>query len=438
MTKEFQQHITSNFPFLKNKKCLLTISGGIDSVVLAYLCKTANIDFALAHCNFNLRGEESDGDESFVRNLAKQLEVKLFVENFNTKAFAKDQQLSIQLAARKLRYEWFFDLAEKNNIEYICTAHHLNDSFETYLINTSRGTGIQGLTGIPEVNGKIIRPLLPFTRAQILQYAQKKQIKWREDSSNASDKYLRNKIRHHITPVLEEENENLLQNFYKTQQYLKDTANLLEDYTTLLFSKLVKEINGDYYLNVTNLKNTPNTKAVIYQLLHPFGFTAWEDVNNLLEAQSGKQVFSNTHRLIRDREVLILSKLNIQENQVIKIEEGQTHIKWDNKQILVKNVNTLEDFSQNIAYLSAQKISYPLTLRKWQAGDRFQPFGMKGKKKISDFLKDEKLSAIEKENTWVLLSNEEIAWVVGHRSDHRFKIEPNTTTIIKLTLTYEK
>ena len=438
MLQEFQQHIKAKFPFLLQGKCLLTISGGIDSVALAHLCKASRINFSLSHCNFHLRGEESDQDEVFVKNLAKQLQVEVFIQSFQTELYAKDHQLSTQLAARELRYRWFEELAEKYHFNYILTAHHANDSLETYLINTTRGTGLNGLTGIPQQNGKTVRPLLPFSREEIQQYAKEQKIEWREDSSNASDKYVRNKIRHHVIPQLTEENPNLLQSFQQTQQNLQDAANLLEDYTTILFSRLVEEINGKYFLNVQDVKQTPHTKAVLFQLLNSFGFTEWNDVYNLLEAQTGKQVFSKTHRLIRDREVLILSAIKDQEDQLIKIEENQDEIKWDHKQLSLENVNEMGAFSQNIAYLPAQKIKFPLTLRKWQAGDRFQPFGMKGKKKLSDFLKDEKLSPLEKENTWVLISDEKIAWVVGYRTDNRFKIEPNTTTILKLTLTYEK
>ena len=392
----------------------------------------------MAHCNFNLRGEESDADEVFIKQLAEQLEVEVFTQSFQTELYAKDHQLSTQLAARELRYRWFYELAEEKAFDYILTAHHVNDSLETYLINTTRGTGLNGLTGIPEVNGKIVRPLLSFSRDQIQQYAQEHEIEWREDSSNASDKYFRNKIRHHIIPQLTEENSNLLQSFQQTQQNLQDAANLLEDYTTILFSRLVEEINGKYFLNVHDLKQTPHTKAVLFQLLNSFGFTEWNDVYQLLEAQTGKQVFSKTHRLVRDREVLILDEFLKNSEEIIAIEKAQTTIEWEDKKISVENVKEMQEFSQNIAYLPAQKIKYPLILRKWKAGDRFQPFGMKGKKKLSDFLKDEKLSPLEKENTWVLISDEKIAWVVGHRIDERFKIEPNTTTILKLNLTYEK
>ncbi|MBW2962476.1 tRNA lysidine(34) synthetase TilS [Mesonia aestuariivivens] len=438
MLQEFQQHINLKFPDITHGKSLLTISGGIDSVVLAHLCKQIGINFSLAHCNFHLRGEESNQDEVFVKNLAKQLEVEVFTQAFQTEAYAKDHQLSTQLAARELRYSWFYELAAVNNFDYILTAHHANDSLETYLINTIRGTGINGLTGIPERNDKIVRPLLVFSRNQIEAFAKQNEISWREDSSNASDKYVRNKIRHHVIPQLTEENPKFLQSFQQTQQYLKDTASLLEDYTTILFSRLVKEINGKYFLNVKDVKETPHTKAVLFQLLQSFGFTEWNDVYDLLAAQTGKKVFSKTHQLVKDREVLILSAIEKTKDQIITIENEQAHIQWDHKQISIENVSQMNGFGQNIAYLSAQKIKYPLTLRKWQAGDRFIPFGMKGTKKLSDFLKDEKLSPLEKENTWVLISDEKIAWVVGYRIDQRFKVEPHTTTILKLNITHEK
>ena len=434
MVSQFRKNLSQKIPSVQEKKILLAISGGIDSVVLAHLCKKANLNFSLAHCNFNLRGTESDADEKFVEKLAKELEVELFVEHFNTQKFAKEHQLSTQVSARKLRYFWFYELVEKHHFDFIFTAHHANDSLETYFINTLRGTGISGLTGIPELNDKIFRPLLEFSRKAIENFAEKGHIKWREDSSNKSDKYLRNKIRHHVIPVLEEENPQLLATFQKTQKNLQQTADLLEDYTTFLFSKLVEEINGNYYLNIQQLKQTPHTKAVLFQLLHSFGFSEWNDVYHLLEAESGKQVFSKTHRLVKDRAVLILSKNEEKISEDFYFAEEEKQLKFPLGIIEKEEVSKIEKKANEIAYLSGEKLKFPLLIRKWKAGDRFKPFGMKGSKKISDFLKDEKRSLLDKENTWVMCSAGQIIWVIGHRIHNDFKIKPTTTQSLKFTL----
>ncbi|WP_121665489.1 tRNA lysidine(34) synthetase TilS [Mesonia aquimarina] len=434
MFNRFQDYFQQNFSELQHEKFLIAISGGVDSVVLAHLCKKMNLNFSLAHCNFMLRDDESNEDEKFVKSLAEKLEVNFFVQHFNTSAYAQDHQLSTQIAARNLRYHWFYELVKIHNFKAIFTAHHANDSLETYFINTIRGTGINGLTGIPEINHKIVRPLLNFSRAEIELYAKKNNITWREDSSNASDKYVRNKIRNQLIPVLEEITPQYLQNFQQTQTHLQQSAALLEDYTTFLFSKLVEKIKGDYYLNIQQLQETPNTKAVLYQLLHPFGFTEWDDVYHLLSAESGKQVFSKTHRLVRDRAVLILAEKQEIANEEFLLPKNSTEISFPLGKIEVEEVDKIQKKEKQIAYLAAEKLKFPLKVRRWKTGDVFKPFGMKGKKKISDFLKDEKCSLVEKENTWVLCSAEDIIWVIGHRIHNDYKITPTTTQTLKITL----
>ncbi|HEX9825611.1 MAG TPA: tRNA lysidine(34) synthetase TilS, partial [Flavobacteriaceae bacterium] len=229
MLQKLRDHINSRLPFLAKSKCLVAISGGMDSVVLAHLCHKMEIDIALAHCNFNLRGDESDADEDFVLQLAEDLNLEVFIESFDTEAYAKTHKLSTQMAARELRYAWFDDLMEQLHFDYVLTAHHADDNLETFLINLSRGTGLEGLTGIPEINGNIVRPLLPFSRQELEYYAIKNKLKWREDSSNIATKYLRNKLRHEVIPTLKEINPQILQNFNKTLSFLQDSNEIMED-----------------------------------------------------------------------------------------------------------------------------------------------------------------------------------------------------------------
>lgn len=431
MQTQFEQHIKSQFPFLKGKKILLTISGGIDSVVLAYLCKDAGLDFAMAHCNFRLRGKESDADEAFVEALAKEMEVELFIKPFDTEKFATENKMSIQVAARKLRYDWFAELAEDHGIDFIFTAHHANDSLETFLINTIRGTGLEGLTGIPEQNEQILRPLLAFSRKEIRAYAEKERISWREDSSNASTKYERNKIRHQVIPIFEDENPNLLNSFRKTQQHLQDTSDLLQEYTAVLFNEIVQEIGGSLHFDIQKIQEKSNPKAVLYQLLKAYEFTAWKDILALLTAQSGKMVFSPGYRLLKDRKTLILTAVVSEgaENQEIEISERTKQIEFPLGKLIFEDTETFGKAGKSQIYVNKHLIKFPLKLRKWKESDYFYPFGMNGKKKVSRYFKDEKFSLVEKEDAWLLVSDERILWIIGHRADERFRVKSGTSDL---------
>lgn len=433
MERAFKYEIKSQFPYLCSSKILLAVSGGVDSVVLAYLCKKAKLDFALAHCNFNLRDEESDADEDFVANLAKKLKVKLFIENFDTEQYAKDNGLSIQMAARDLRYEWFEELRLKYQFDYTLTAHHANDSLETFFINLLRGTGLEGLSGINSDSHSVIRPLLKFSRKEIASYAQENNIPWREDSSNASTKYLRNKIRHEIVPSFEALNPQFLETFLKTQSHLKESEALVEDYMSLLYPKIISKTKYGYSLDINYLKKIPNTPAVLYQLLKSFGFTQWSDIYNLLDAQPGKMVFSASYRLVKDRDYLILTEKNSNEEKIYKIAKDEDFAMLPMGTFSFSEIQQIKEKNPNCIYVDPEKLDYPLSVRKWQKGDVFYPFGMKGKKKLSDFFKDKKLSLPEKENSWVLCSGEKIIWVINQRADRRFSITSPGQKIIKIT-----
>lgn len=431
MISQLKKHIDQNFPFLKGKKLLIACSGGLDSVVLTNLMKSLNFEIALAHCNFSLRGKESDGDEMFVIGLAKNLGISVFAETFDTKKFAEEHKISTQMAARDLRYTWFAEILKDFKFDYLLTAHHLDDDLETFFINLSRGTGLNGLIGIPKKNNKIIRPLLNFSREEISQYAEENSLKWREDSSNQKTDYLRNKLRLEVLPQFKMANESVLKNFQKTQQNLQASQDIIEDYMVLVYNLIVSEATDSYKINIQKLKELPHTDALLYELLNGFGFTEWEDVSNLLEAQTGKQVFSKTHRLLKNREELLLTEIDSEtiNDKFLVSEEGiNSPIK-----LKIEPSKYIGETEKNLIYVDFAKLNFPLKLRKWKDGDSFQPFGMKGKKKLSKFFKDEKIALNEKEKIWLLLSDEKIVWVIGYRMDDRFKVTENTKKIMKIT-----
>ena len=439
MFVQFSQHITINFTDLKSKNLLLAISGGIDSVVLADLLVKLDCSVTLAHCNFQLRSEASDQDEAFVNTLAKSLKTSIFTKKFDTNIFAKQEKLSIQVAARQLRYDWFYALVNEHHFDYILTAHHADDNLETFIINLSRGTGLDGLTGIPEKNNKLLRPLLPFTRSEIEQYAKTNQLTWREDASNAETKYLRNKIRHEVIPALKSLNPNFLDGFAKTTQHLKETRLIIDEAVENAKEKIaITTKNNEIQLKVEELKKLKHPKAYLYEILKPFGFTAWNDVASLLDAQSGKQVFSKTHCILKDRDFLIVSKNSSDnENLEFNIDENQTKIEADKIKFRISELKDDHVISHlNTIFIDKSKLTWPLVLRKWKNGDYFYPLGMQGKKKVSKYFKDEKFSLVQKETTWLLCSDNKIIWIVNHRLDDRFKVTENTATILKIENTF--
>lgn len=435
MLLKFQNHINSRFPFLEDKKLFLAVSGGLDSMVLLYLLQQLPYEIAVLHCNFQLRGLESFGDQDFIKSYCDQNNIPVFITQFDTEAFAKDYKMSTQVAARELRYSWFYELLESENFDYILTAHHADDNLETFIINLTRGTGLDGLTGIPEENDKIIRPLLPFSREDILKYAEENSIEWREDSSNASNKYLRNKIRHDLVPILKEINPNFLNAFQKTQSYLQESQEMVEDASIMIYQQVAKEVEDDIHFDLNQLKKLPNYKSYLYQWLNEFGFLAWNDIYDLVDGQSGKQVLSAEFRLLKNRETLILSPISeIEEREEFEINESDKEVNFPLK-LKLCNVGHITIDSNKAIFVDAEKIQFPLILRKWNEGDVFHPFGMDGKsKKVSKLFKDEKLSLIEKEKTWILCSNNQIVWVVGIRQDERFRIEKTTNRILKIEL----
>lgn len=433
MLTKFQNHIAQNFPQLNDKKLLLAVSGGVDSMVLLGLFYKLKFDICVAHCNFQLRGKESDADELLVRETCQDSYIPYFINSFETIDFAKEKKLSIQLAARKLRYDWFQELLLLG-YDFVLTAHHLDDNVETFLINFTRGTGLDGLTGIPAQNKNIVRPLLPFSREEIENYAKKNQIQWREDSSNASDKYFRNKLRHNIVPTLKELNTGFLDSFQNTLHHLQQAESLVDDASKLVYEKVVLTTENQSEIHLKPLLEFKNYKAYLYQWLKNYGFTAWNDIYELVEAQSGKQVFSETYVLLKDREKLILSKRKLTtKNEGFIIESITSKVNIPLKLTFSKVVNIFETNS-NCIFVDEDKIKFPLTIRKWQEGDYFYPTGMNGKKKLSKYFKDEKYSLIDKENQWLLCLQDQIIWVIGKRADNRYIAHETTQNSIKIEL----
>lgn len=435
MLEKLKNHIAQNFPFLEHKKLFLAVSGGLDSMVLLHLFQQLEYKIAVLHCNFQLRGIESFEDQKFIQEYADVHSIPIFSTQFDTLSFAKDYKLSIQVAARELRYSWFYEQLEDQNHDFILTAHHADDNLETFLINLTRGTGLDGIIGIPEQNDKIIRPLLLCSRVEIEQYAKENNIKWREDSSNASDKYLRNKIRHQLVPVLKEINPNFMDSFYKTQSYLQQAHSLVEDASIMVFQQVAKEQDDRIIFDLHQLLKLPNYKYYLYQWLNEFGFKAWDDVYDLVHSQSGKQVFSSEYRLLKNRDSLILTPIeNQKSSEIFLVEKNQFEVKIPLKLSICK-VSDISISSVYTIFVDEDKLEYPLVIRRWEQGDVFQPLGMNGKtKKISKLFKDEKISLLDKENSWLLCSNNTIIWVVGLRQDERFKVDSKTKNILKIHL----
>jgi tRNA(Ile)-lysidine synthase len=432
LLQKLEKHIDENLSFLKGKKLLIACSGGLDSIVLTDLLYKLKHSIGLAHCNFKLRIEESDQDEAFVEDLADKLSVPFYSQTFETKNYAKKHKLSIQMAARELRYLWFEEIVKDFKYDYLLTAHHADDDLETFFINLSRGTGLKGLTGIPEINNNTVRPLLIFGREEILVYAKRNNLYWREDSSNKKTDYLRNKLRLEVLPEYKKASSDLLKSFQTTRKHLQDAQLLIDDYMMLIYNIAVTQDSEGYHIAISKLEELPNTNALLYELLSPFDFTDLKSVSELLSAQSGKQLYSKTHRLLKNRDELILTEIKAESdlNSII-ISENEKKIDLPFP-IEFNSTKKIGNISSSTIYVDKDKLHYPLSLRKWKEGDVFQPFGMKGKKKLSKFFKDEKLSLVSKEKIWVLCSNDQIIWVVGFRPDDRFKVEDTTKEILQI------
>jgi len=452
---------------ITNTSLVIAVSGGVDSVVLVDLCHRAGFQFIIAHCNFHLRGEESIRDENFVRSLGEKYQREVLVKNFDTKQYAESKKLSIQVAARELRYNWFEEII-RNKVEQkvisstlyvlskkeregildsknlqlttynlqLTTAHHADDNIETLLLNFFRGTGIGGLHGILPKQGNIIRPLLFAKREEIVTYANQQKLSWVEDSSNSSDKYSRNFVRHRVVPMMKtiypQVGDNLLGNIER----FKEIELIYNKSIEKIKAKLIEVKGNEFHIPILKLKKQTPLKTIVFEIIKDFGFPATEtdEVVKLLDAANGSYRSSDTHRLIINRNWLIIAPLQSEEAMHILIEKDLESIVFANgklsfKELLLNNQLTEGTaFANNptIATLNADEIKWPLILRPFKQGDYFYPLGMLKKKKLSKFFIDLKLSKTEKEKVWVIESDKRIVWIVGYRIDNRFKVKPST------------
>ena len=417
------------------RKYLLAFSGGVDSVVLATALQQLGVRFTLAHCNFKLRGAESDADQAFVEKFAKENQIPLHI---NICDLSQTDE-NIQVAARNARYQWFDSLLEQQKFDYLLTAHHLNDSIETFFINLLRTTGLKGLLGIRD-HHKMLRPLQNITRQEILEFARQHGLIWREDSSNASDKYRRNFIRHHIIPKLVELQPDFHQSFHKTLKYLNQSQAVVDEWVENVKDEVVNEDSGISKLDIKAFDTVKQQDLFLFHWLSPFKFTDIKAIKKLLKTQTGKEIFSHTHRLTKYGDYLLLQKIEKTDNQVWFLPEHISeisepiHLKWeiiDRNQI---DEQVVKSAKSDEIYIDYNLVDFPLKLKKWQAGDYFYPFGMKGKKKLSDYFKDIKLTPAEKEKIWLLYNQNDIVWVVDKRMDNRYKITEKTEKILHLQL----
>lgn len=422
--KKIAQYIDNERLFTINTRIIVALSGGADSVALLRILHTLGYDCEAAHCNFHLRGTESDRDEMFVRKLCKTMKTPLHTIDFATEQYAIEKKISIEMAARELRYQWFAEIKEKTKADVIAVAHHQDDSVETVLLNLIRGTGINGLLGIRPKNGDIVRPLLCISRKEITDYLQNAGQEYMTDSTNLQDEYTRNKIRLNLLPLMQEINPLVKEHIIDTSNYLNDVNRIYNKGIEEGKQRVIEKGN----IRIVPLLKEPSPEALLFEILYPLGFNAAQTKNilTMLEGQTGKQFISKDGwRVVKNRELLLIDKKEKQENPpfcLIKEEKEYT------KDFIIPR-------EKHIACFDTDKLIGEINLRKWQTGDIFIPFGMKGKKKVSDYLTDRKFSIIQKENQWVLCCGDKIIWIVGERTDNRFRIDEKTkkVTVFKMS-----
>lgn len=438
--KEFEAFVNEQRLFSKNDRILLALSGGVDSVVLAELLLELGYTFSAAHCNFHLRAEESNRDADFVIKWAERNGVELFVQDFDTYGYMQEKGISLEMAARELRYSWFENIMQENQIDYLLTAHHADDSAETFFINLLRGTGIAGLHGILPKNGNIIRPLLFATRKSILDYAESRNIQFVEDSTNSETKFLRNKIRHRVIPVLKEISPDFDSIIRKNIERLRDTETIFRSAIEKVKDEIIIREKENIKISIAELQRLHPIGIYLYEILSDYGFneSVVNNVSMVLDAESGKRFYSKTHCLLKDREYLLIYPIDKDEketNYSIDVEITSIIEPFKAKIEVLKELNFISvPKKANVAMLDMDLLNFPLELRHWKQGDSFVPFGMKKKKKLSDFFTANKYSLLDKERQWLLCSGNEIVWVVGKRIDDRFKISNSTQSVLKIEI----
>lgn len=433
MKEQIQQYIIQHQLLSGEKPVVVGISGGADSVALLHILVSLGYKCIAAHCNFNLRGDESFRDEQFTIDFTKRLQVPLCKISFETNKYAQENRLSVEMAARELRYRWFEELLNTYDADAVAVAHHRDDSVETLLINLTRGSGLTGLTGIKPKNGNVVRPLLCVSREDIYAYIENNGLEYVTDSSNSSDIYTRNFIRLKVIPLLEEINPSVKASLARTANHLYD-ASLIYNHSIEEARRVIIQNNR---LSISALLSFPAPATILYEMLKPYGFsrTVCESIFTVLEKDSGKIFYSSTHRLLKDRSDLLIDVLSGEDNRayLINLEDDNVDLPVELKPeiVVIKESYQIEK-DKKFAYFDFDKLSFPLVLRHWQEGDWFVPFGMKGKKKISDYFSDKKFSLFDKEKTWLLCSGQDVIWIVGERTDNRYRIEKTTKRVLKL------
>jgi len=438
MVGQFLKYIHDEKLFHSSQRILLAVSGGADSMLMLHFFVSAGFRIAVAHCNFNLRGAESDGDEQFVSDYCDRQNITFFSKHFNTEEFAFQEGISIEMAAREMRYEWFNELLNTEHFDLLATAHHQDDVIETFLINLSRGSGIKGLSGIQPKSGKLIRPMLFTNRAEILEYCSRIKLEYRTDSSNQDTIFKRNLIRQEILPVLEQVNPAFRKNALKTIGNLNGTATLVQQRMNEIRSFGYTEDDLGAMIHIEKFQTLQPQRTILFELIREFGFQI-EQVDDILASlnrESGRKFFSGGYRLVKDREYLLISPQQ-KTDQLYYIDEDCSKIQKPIHLSFEKFERTPDfRFSKqlNMVDLDLDQLVFPLILRHWQTGEYFQPLGMKGLKKLSDFFIDEKYSIPEKENAWILASSDHLIWIVGKRMNDRYKITPKTKRILRIRL----
>jgi tRNA(Ile)-lysidine synthase len=439
MFEEFLKYIGKNNLFKKQDRLLLAVSGGIDSMVMSHLFIKLGSSIGIAHCNFCLRNKESDLDEDLVKEFASENKIPFYSIRFKTKDYARKKGISVQMAARELRFEWFEKIRIENNYDFIVVGHNLDDKIETMLINLTRGTGLTGLTGIKPLNNRIIRPLLFATRRNIEEYCSDNHITFREDKSNAETMYARNKIRHLVIPVLMEVNPSFKETLNETADRLSGIDEILSGYIDEIRLQVSVKKGSATLFNIEKLKAYLNNKALIFELFSPYGISgsATGDLLRLMTGRTGKQLFSKTHSLLRNRNELIVSPLAVGSREYYLINDVEDFLAVPGiKSAGIKNAGSdyIIPREKSIAGIDSDKLKFPLIIRRSEAGDFFYPLGMNHKKKLSDYFIDGKYSLVKKENTLILESEGKIVWIIGERLDDRFKVTESTTEVLTIEL----